>query len=200
MTLPAPKELLRSVYRNLDFGAVLDEFPEMDREDIKDFFRDIESRFPDSHEHEPEGTIRPEDHCGGAAEEVALYFDGGSRGNPGPAGCGYVIASPLGVELARGKKYLGNQTNNVAEYEGLVTGLNAALRMGAKRITIKSDSQLVVFQLQGRYRVKAANLKPLYEQAKALLSRFQSWQIQHVYRAENSLADGLANEAMDRGA
>lgn len=198
MTLPAPKDLLRSVYRNLDFGAVLDEFPEMDRDELKIFFRDLSSRFPDS--HEPEDTIPSAELGEGAAEEVALYFDGGSRGNPGPAGCGYVITSPQGLELARGKKYLGSQTNNVAEYEGLVAGIGAALRMGARRIAIKSDSQLVVFQLQGRYRVKAANLKPLYQQAKNLLSQFESWQVQHVYRAENSVADGLANEAMDKGA
>ncbi len=129
-----------------------------------------------------------------------LYVDGGSRGNPGPSGAGAVILDPSGRTVKRLKKHLGIGTNNRAEYEALIMGLEAARALGAERVHVYADSELVVRQVTGRYRVKSPALEPLYRKAKGLLTTFTSYRISHVPRSANSEADGLANEAMDRGA
>jgi len=126
-----------------------------------------------------------------------LYFDGASRGNPGEAGTGFLILDSRGKELERGGRYLGQATNNVAEYSALIDGLSRALELGVDDIEIFSDSELVVLQLKGEYRVKSPKLKPLHEKATSLLSRFSSFKIIHVGRENNREADRLANEAID---
>jgi ribonuclease HI len=125
-----------------------------------------------------------------------LRTDGGARGNPGPAGVGFVIESD-GKVVCEGGRYLGETTNNVAEYEALIWGLENALELGIPEISVRSDSELLVRQLTGAYRVKSALLKPLARQARALLARFGSADIAHVGRADNAHADELANAAMD---
>ncbi len=129
-----------------------------------------------------------------------VYVDGGSRGNPGPSGAGAVIIDPLGRVVKRLKKHLGVGTNNRAEYMALIMGLEAARALGAERVHVYADSELVVRQVTGRYRVKSPALEPLYKKVKGLLSAFISFRISHVPRSANSEADGLANEAMDRSA
>ena len=126
-----------------------------------------------------------------------LHTDGGARGNPGPAGLGVVIrdADSQSVLFEAGF-FLQRATNNVAEYEALLHGLKAAADLGVAKLSIRSDSELMVRQLQGRYRVKSADLKPRYEQAVRLLKPFD-WDVQHVRRADNARADELANMAMD---
>lgn len=128
-----------------------------------------------------------------------LHADGGSRGNPGPAGAGAALLDPEGRELALLKRYLGVATNNVAEYQGLILGLEAALDRGVTRLEVRLDSELLVRQINGQYKVKAPHLLPLYKQARALLSRFESALLVHVPRAQNAIADQLANQAMDEG-
>jgi ribonuclease HI len=129
-----------------------------------------------------------------------LNFDGGSRGNPGPAAYGFVLVDADGNEAARVGEVLGRTTNNVAEYTGLVRGLEHALELGVRELAVRGDSELIVKQLRGEYRVKNETLKPLYEQARALLDRFDSTDVAHVYRADNSIADSLVNEALDAAA
>jgi ribonuclease HI/uncharacterized protein with GYD domain len=128
--------------------------------------------------------------------KVEIYTDGGSRGNPGPAGCGVVIrrGKKKVLELAR---YLGRATNNVAEYEGIILGLERAAAMGATEVVLCSDSELLVRQISGAYKVKARHLKPLYNQVMDLLKGFANHDVRHVYREANREADALANEAMD---
>jgi ribonuclease HI len=126
-----------------------------------------------------------------------LHADGGSRGNPGPAGAGAALLDCAGQEVALLKRYLGVTTNNVAEYQGLILGLEAALARGIERLEVRLDSELLVRQLQGRYKVKAPHLLPLYQEAKSLLARFASARLTHIPRAQNALADALANQAMD---
>ncbi len=128
-----------------------------------------------------------------------LHADGGSRGNPGPAGAGAVLLDPQGGEVALLKRYLGQTTNNVAEYHGLLMGLEEALRLGVRRLEVRLDSELLVRQLNGQYKVRAPHLLPLYEEARALLARFERARLVHVPRAQNALADELANQAMDEG-
>jgi len=129
---------------------------------------------------------------------LTLHSDGGSRGNPGPAGAGAVLYDDQGQEVAALSRYLGRTTNNEAEYQALLLGLNEAKRLGAARLTVKMDSELIVRQLEGKYRVKAPGLKPMYDQAKRLLQGFASVTILHVRREFNKRADELANQAMDQ--
>lgn len=130
-----------------------------------------------------------------------LHIDGGARGNPGPAGAGIVLRdADTGRTLHEAGYFLGRTTNNVAEYRGLLHGLELAAELGPAMLTIYSDSQLMVRQLLGEYRVKAAQLKPLYEQAGTLLAHFPRYELRHVKREQNARADELANLAMDRRA
>jgi ribonuclease HI len=124
-------------------------------------------------------------------------IDGGSRGNPGPASYGVVIRDPRGEVVARLKKYIGRTTNNVAEYYGLIAALDYAQSNNIHTLRIESDSELMVKQMRGQYKVKSADLKPLFERAKKMSQTFSSFRIEHVYREQNREADALANEAMD---
>lgn len=127
-----------------------------------------------------------------------LMVDGAARGNPGEAGCGAVIADENGVVVKELSRYLGRTTNNVAEYEGLLMGLEALLELGQKHIVVQSDSQLLVRQLNGEYRVRDEKLKVLFAQATRLLRQFGSYRIVHVRREMNKLADRLANRGIDQ--
>ncbi|HUF40980.1 MAG TPA: ribonuclease HI family protein [Verrucomicrobiae bacterium] len=135
-----------------------------------------------------------------AQKEWLLMVDGASRGNPGDAGCGAAIIDEKGAVVEELSRFLGRTTNNVAEYEGLLMGLEALLRLGARKIRVQSDSELLVRQLNGQYRVKDPKLKVLFERALSLLRRFDSHRIVHVRREMNRLADGLANRGIDEAA
>lgn len=133
-------------------------------------------------------------------ETLTLEFDGGSRGNPGPAGIGVVIRAADGTPLVTRGRFIGRATNNVAEYQALITALDEAKKLGAKKILIRGDSELIVKQMLGEYRVKNADLRELYDEAKFLLHQFDEARIEHNVRDHNKLADKLANMAMDRRA
>jgi len=124
-------------------------------------------------------------------------IDGGSRGNPGPASYGVVIRDPRGEIVARLKKYIGRTTNNVAEYYGLIAALDYAHANSIKALRVESDSELLVKQMRGQYKVKSPDLKPLYERAKKMSQAIPAFRIDHVYREQNREADLLANEALD---
>jgi len=130
------------------------------------------------------------------SEIWTIYTDGGSRGNPGPAAYAYVIKRPGQPDIEE-NAYLGRTTNNIAEYTGLVKALEHAAELGGKKLVVNSDSELMVKQLNGQYRVKNEGLRPLYEQAVQLRRKFDSVLIKHVYRDQNKQADALCNEAMD---
>ncbi len=131
------------------------------------------------------------------AGEWLLMVDGASRGNPGAAGCGAVIYNPAGETARELSRYLGKTTNNVAEYQGLLMGLEEALKLGVKNLRVESDSELLVRQLTGVYRVKEPRLIELHRKAQELLRRFDSHRIRHVYREQNRVADKLANRGID---
>ncbi|MDQ3440713.1 MAG: ribonuclease HI family protein, partial [Planctomycetota bacterium] len=118
---------------------------------------------------------------------LTLQFDGGSRGNPGPAGIGIVVSSSDGVPLVTLGRFIGKATNNVAEYRALITAMQEAFNLGAKKIIIRGDSELVIKQMKGEYRVKHPDMKPLYEQAQALLAQFDQTKIEHNLRCNNAL-------------
>jgi ribonuclease HI len=124
-------------------------------------------------------------------------IDGGSRGNPGPAAYGAVIRDGKGEIVARLKKYIGQNTNNVAEYFGLIAALDYAQTHGIRALRVESDSELLVKQMRGQYKVKSEDLKPLFERAKKMSRALEAFRIEHVYREQNREADALVNQALD---
>jgi len=130
--------------------------------------------------------------------ELELYIDGGSRGNPGPAAAAWVVKDRSGKTLVADAAALGRATNNVAEYTALVNGLRAVREQSANAVRIFSDSELLVRQLLGQYRVRSADLRSLFEEAQLALLSFDRWQIRHVPREQNREADALVNETLDR--
>src|SRR5256885_5633494 len=131
-------------------------------------------------------------------ETITLEFDGGSRGNPGSAGIGVVLRAQDGTTLVTLGKFIGRATNNAAEYQALISGLREAKKLGARKIIVRGDSELIIRQMRGEYRVKHPDLKPLYEDAYQLFHQFDEAKIDHNLRGKNELADKLANLAMDR--
>ncbi len=132
-----------------------------------------------------------------APTKCIVNIDGASRGNPGKAGAGAVIKDVEGRVLKALKKYLGTTTNNIAEYSALLVALKGAADLGCGEIEVLADSELLVKQINGVYKVRSEDLRPLYEEAVALLKGFKSYKVRHVYREQNSAADKLANEAID---
>src|SRR4051812_23171442 len=131
-------------------------------------------------------------------EVLTLEFDGGSRGNPGPAGTGSVVRAADGTPLVTLGRFIGRATNNVAEYKALITALEKAKELGARRVVIRGDSELIIKQMRGEYRVKHPDMKVLYDEAQHLVRDFDQVKIEHNLRHKNELADKLANLAMDR--
>lgn len=132
-------------------------------------------------------------------DELVIHVDGGARGNPGPAGYGAMVRDAAGNTVAELSEFIGIATNNVAEYRGLLAGLEYAKVNGARVVRVYSDSELIVKQIHGVYKVKSPDLKPIYDQARRLASGFPNFSIHHVPRERNADADRLANLAMDRG-
>ncbi len=133
------------------------------------------------------------------AHYLIAHSDGGARGNPGPAGYGVVVKDEAGRKVAQLSEYLGHQTNNFAEYQGLIAALEYALEHGPKALKLISDSELLVRQIKGIYKVRNATLQELYGRAKELIAQLEWFSIGHALREHNQEADRLANEAMDKG-
>lgn len=130
--------------------------------------------------------------------EAVLWTDGAARGNPGPAGIGAILKRTNGDVLYSGSEYLGHTTNNVAEYKAVLLGLAAALAQGVQHVEVRADSELLIKQLKGIYRVKAPGLKPLFDEARRLIARFKSVKLTHIRRELNAEADRLANRGIDQ--
>src|SRR5579862_8227514 len=143
---------------------------------------------------------REESHSGNLPEHYLIaHSDGGARGNPGPAGYGVVIEDQSGRNVAQLSEYLGHQTNNFAEYQGLIAALEYSLEHGPKALKLISDSELLVRQIKGIYKVKNPTLQDLHARAKELIAKLEWFSIGHALREQNQEADRLANDAMDKG-
>jgi ribonuclease HI len=129
--------------------------------------------------------------------KLVVHVDGGSRGNPGPAAAAAVVTTPEGELVDEASEYLGTATNNVAEYRGLLLGLDRARELGGTEIEVYNDSELVAHQINGRYKVKHPDMKPLYLEAMDRLKAFGRWRVRSVPRAQNAAADALVNQALD---
>jgi ribonuclease HI len=133
----------------------------------------------------------------GAPERLRVHVDGGARGNPGPAAIAAVVTDADGAILEERGERIGQATNNVAEYRALLLGIDRARELGASELELVGDSELVVRQVRGEYKVKDAGLKPLHAQVMQALDDFDSWSIRHVRREQNAEADRLVNEVLD---
>ncbi|MGE4559353.1 MAG: ribonuclease HI family protein [Desulfobulbus sp.] len=186
------EQVLQHLGRHLDDATLGRLFPGQDQKRLRQLIAGV-SQAPGPEPDAPPRTA--------SAEPVAgccrLFTDGASRGNPGQAGAGAVLLSPDGEEVVALSVYLGTCTNNVAEYRALLLGLDEALRCGCGELAIALDSELIVRQIQGRYKVKNETLLPLFQQVQQRLARLSKWSITHVPRAQNSRADQLANRGID---
>jgi ribonuclease HI len=182
--------VFRALAEGLDLHQVCERFG-LTPDELRKLFREVAEHFGESEDCAPQ--VYPP-----AAGVWSLYSDGASRGNPGQAGAGVLLKDAAGDIRLQASKYLGQATNNVAEYQALLFGLQKARELGVKNIQVFADSELLVRQLKGQYRVKAPHLLPLYEAAQRALKAFETFAISHVPREMNSLADRLANQAIDQ--
>jgi probable phosphoglycerate mutase len=148
----------------------------------------------------PPASLFPDESSSGSQTGwVTAHCDGGARGNPGPAGYGALLQDEAGLVLAELSEFLGVRTNNYAEYSGLLACLQWALDHGQRRLRVISDSELMVKQIQGKYKINSPDLRPLWEEARRRIVQLDRFEITHALRHKNKAADQLANEAMDRG-
>jgi ribonuclease HI len=191
------EQVLWTLAEHLDDALLERLFPEQDADAIRQILtgRPAAGKSPAA----PAGFATPVKASGvSAAGPCKLFTDGASRGNPGQAGAGAVLFADNGEELAAKSVYLGTCTNNVAEYKALLIGLEEALRLGCTELAIALDSELIVRQIQGRYKVKNETLAALFAEVRAYLARFGKWTVAHVPRAQNARADQLANKGIDQ--
>lgn len=196
---PSPAEVLRFIADNESFARTREAFPDLREEDLRALMRAVARA---AGEREAEATKKPvaprapRAATGGGAR-LRVFSDGAARGNPGPAGAGAVIESADGRVLARLGRYLGRATNNQAEYQGLILGLERAIEMGGREVEVFADSELLVRQLRGEYRVRNEGLLPLWQRARELLAHFERVRLAHIPREQNVEADEMSNRAID---
>jgi len=188
-----PKETVLSyLAQTLSVAKTLKRFPGLKPKDLQEIFEHCARLISRGSALPP--TLPPIANI----SEISIHADGASRGNPGEAGAGVVLADDRGKTLKEWKSYLGITTNNVAEYRAVLLALEKASALGAESVIINMDSELVVRQLLGEYKVRDAHLKILHQKALDLLKGFSKYRIRHVPREENRRADQLANEAIDQ--
>lgn len=181
--------VLRFLAREEPLVATLGAFPQLDRAQLQRILERAASHLEDH--GAPERPAAP-------PPRLRLYSDGVARGNPGLAGAGAVLVEPSGQVVDRLGKFLGTQTNNFAEYSGLLLGLKRAQELGVREVEVFADSELMIRQLGGRYQVKSTSLRPLYEEALRLLNDFERVKLVHVPREMNRAADEMSNRAIDQ--
>ncbi len=200
MARPSVHALLRHIAREEPLSATVRAFPGLTREELGHMLESLADTLggpADERPSPPKVESPAAGLSGGASSRLRLFSDGAARGNPGPAGAGAVLVDPEGQVVARLGKYLGTQTNNYAEYMGLLLGLRHARSLGVREVEVLADSELLIRQLEGRYQVKSATLKPLHEEAARLLKEFSKVKLAHVPREKNKAADEMSNRAID---
>ncbi|MFP2930334.1 ribonuclease HI family protein [Pyxidicoccus sp. 3LG] len=217
--MPAPSivDILRHLAREEPLTATVRAFRGLTREHLGQLLEDAAVRLggeplagpaPEPRAEAPSGASPSLEPSAGPVEAKApasteplprlrIYSDGAARGNPGPAGAGAVLVDPAGNVVARVGRFLGHQTNNYAEYMGLLLGLERAKALGAREVEVVADSELLIRQLGGRYQVKSPTLRPLFDEARRLLGAFSKVKLVHVPRAQNAEADEMSNRAID---
>ena len=201
MPKPSDRELASLIQQYLDLERLLAEHPEIREADIDALWRrhGLAGSAP-ARRKPPRGLFdeAPAHERPSGGPGFTANCDGAARGNPGPAAVGVVLRDEDGTILAEISECIGRATSNVAEYNAVIRAAEEALTLGADQLTLLLDSELLVRQLQGAYRVRAAHLRPLYQRALGLLERLGRWDVHHVPRGQNAAADALANRALNR--
>ena len=198
-----PRAVLEALAASLDAAEVLARFPGLAREQLREMVRDAAGKLPrGAHRSRPAPapTTTSEEVAGAWPEEVTVHIDGGSRGNPGEAGVGVYFQDRSGAPLQRIARHIGRATNNTAEYQALLMALARARDAGVKHLRVFSDSELLVNQVNGRYRTTVPHLQQYLQEAIRLMREIGRVDVAHVRREMNKEADALANEAMDNAA
>ena len=194
----SPQKLVTLISKYLDKEKLMKENPSVTKEMIDALLQDI---FMAKQGKELEDIHQPHHdtarHKQKNVTDLIIHTDGASRGNPGKAGIGVAIFDKNYHLLEELCKFIGESTNNVAEYQAMILAAQKAVAYNARRVTFKTDSELLVRQLNGAYRVKSQNILPLYHELTILLGKIPEWNIQHVRREENVCADALANQGID---
>ncbi len=191
------RELLELINEGLDLDAIAAKDPRATRKRLKEFLGRLDGLIGvesgmDTMDTKKSGKPAPR-----VSGHIQIYTDGASRGNPGKSGIGVVVLDGEQNVLAEVSEYIGDATNNVAEYKALIRGVEKALEFSPSRVDVFADSELMVRQLNGRYKVRASSILPLYNEAKKLLEMLSESKVQYIPREQNSLADALANRAID---
>lgn len=199
-----PAKLLKAVYQAVNWERLYLIEPHATREDVDELFRAIGERLLAAAAARPTPkAAAPEKQsakaASGSVDTIVINTDGASKGNPGPAGAGVALTTESGAPIDEISRYLGRMTNNQAEYEALRLGLQRARELGARRVIVRTDSELMAHQINGVYRVKNPGLKRVYDTVMDLLGAFDKWKVQHVRREKNSRADELANKGVREG-
>ena len=201
---PSAESVLRYLSQTLSVTKTLKRFPSLTPKYLQEILLHIADRVKEGPKPSP-SSLPPEEAKPSPAEparkefpEFFIHTDGASRGNPGEAGAGAVISDSQGRTLKELKLYLGMASNNAAEYRAAIHALERALELGARSVTLLLDSELVVRQLRGEYRVREPHLKTLHQKAQEVLNRFSQYSILYIPREENRRADQLANEAINQ--
>ena len=194
----SPQKLVTLISQYLDREKLIKENPFVTKEMIDAFLHDIfmakQGKEPTDTNQSHHETVR---HKQKDVTDLVIHTDGASRGNPGKAGIGVAIFDKNYHLLEELCKFIGESTNNVAEYQAMILAAQKAVAYNARKVTFKTDSELLVRQLNGAYRVKSQNILPLYHELTILLGKIPEWKIQHVRREENVCADALANQGID---
>ena len=197
-----PRAVLEALAASLDAGEVLSRFPGLAREQLRGIVREAAGRLPRAVTRPTPAAVpgvpsTPAAQTGVWPEEVTVHIDGGSRGNPGEAGAGIFFQDRSGAPLQSIARYIGRATNNTAEYQALLVALARARDAGVKHLRVFSDSELLVNQVNGRYRTKVPHLQQYLQEAIRLMREIGRVDVAHVRREMNQEADALANQAMD---
>lgn len=179
-------EVFKHLAETLSFAKTVERFPSLTNDKLKSLLLEASTQFKEAHLKSSKKS-----------DTLTFYTDGASRGNPGKAAIGVVVMNESGHVIDGLKRYIGETTNNMAEYQALIEALLEGKRLGGRSIQVFSDSELMVKQINGEYKVKDSKLFDLYKEAKSLISGFADFKINHITRDKNSEADSLANEALD---
>lgn len=191
------REILQILAERLPEKVLLAILPKIEPDAIRHLLYRLAGVTPPAGQPQQQTIFPPCSHSAQTSADCTLYTDGASRGNPGEAGAGAVLIDSDGAERGTRSLYLGQCTNNVAEYQALIVGLELVEQCGCKVLHICLDSELIVRQIQGVYKVKNEQLKPLHEKVSSQLKQLEKWDIRHVPRKENARADELANRGID---
>lgn len=193
---PEPREIVRFIAEYESLSLTCDEFGSLKEDRLRQILRDF-SAPPESAAKQTRAKRQKERVSVRNALKVEVFTDGASRGNPGPAGAGWVITDGNGEVLIQGHLFLGRRTDNEAEYEAVIHGLKKAVGLGAKAVSLRSDSQLLVRQINGQNRIKSPRLENLHRAAREIMQGFSRFDARRIPSKENDRADAEANRAID---